>query len=600
MAMYCPGLIGNALGQKCQPHLLAGNPRMCPTCGGIATLPPGTVVTAATETYTLASVLGIGGMGIVYKARTTGGTDVVIKELLVNPGDPDAQRRFRREADIQAMIHHQAFPAGYGYFHDQGREFMAMEFVEGTDLEKHLLTLMMHSMEEREALKVGIAVCDGLTVLHNFVDPATARPDPLQHRDIKPSNIIMQPDGTIKILDLGISRTVRQTAGTQARATRAGTLEYCSPQQVSGIGMSIRDDIYSLAATLFHLIMGNPFVGPFPDRAAEVDQLPPSWQPLFRRAVHNDSNLRPRSAEEFKQELMQLLPLNMQQQFQQPAAAPQPGIPAAVPGPIPAPRVVPITITWRPSHAVMINHGEYRRPIAGRVTQGNQPKPGVTITPFPIDHGAVGLMGNPGTVVHAGLHGEFTLDIGDVTVPVTVTRRDIEVVIADPNTGAELHRETVTIDRPWMPQRIQANANQAGAAVAHAAAAPFRGAARGGRAARQRVGQAAAAMQQRWRRGARYVRRAARNLRNSLNLPGLGTIGIIVFALLTAVGIAMDNTWIWTISLWGLFLAWRLRHFQTRHRRGRGPLPWRRMIMPRLTTAIVGTWLVILLAALTR
>src|SRR3989344_464219 len=218
--MYCPSCA----------IVLPATAQRCTTCGNTATLAPASVVNHGADTYTIDSVLGIGGMGIAYKATDNLGSDVVVKQLYVdNPADlPEAQRRFRREAQIQAGLNHPAFPRGFGYFADQGREFMAMEFVPGQELERTLATRPGAHMDNDETLQLGIQTCDGLTVLHNFVDP-TGTPAPIIHRDIKPANIILRPSGQICILDLGIARAVVQSAATQARATRAGTVEYSSP-----------------------------------------------------------------------------------------------------------------------------------------------------------------------------------------------------------------------------------------------------------------------------------------------------------------------------------------------------------------------------------
>ena len=430
---------------------LPSTAQRCTTCGNIATLAPNTVLQSQTEEFTIEFVLGIGGMGIVYKAPTSTGQDAVVKELYVD--DPallaDAQRRFRREADIQQSITHPAFPAGYGYFQDPqdpNREFAAMEFIEGHDLEKELASQPAGMMHTNEVLRLGIEICEGLDVLHKHTDPA-GNPDPLVHRDIKPANIILRPTGHVCILDLGITRTVRQSTGTAARATRAGTYEYCSPQQVSGTDMSIRDDIYSLAATMFHLATGHAFVGDFSQRAQEIDALPPAWQPAFRRAIQNDTNLRQRSMTDFRNDLVNLLPAHLR-----PAQAAQ-----QTPPPAPPPATSQISICWKPSAAAMINPGEYRQAIAGRVMQGGIGMAGVTVTPFVIDIGGAGSgTGAASNAVTTSLHGDFSLATNDITVPVAVNQRQIDLVVEDSNTGAELHREIATINRPWNASVAQA------------------------------------------------------------------------------------------------------------------------------------------------
>jgi hypothetical protein len=508
-------------------------------------------------------------MGIVYKA-TSGGREVVVKELYVD--DPallaDAQRRFRREADILSAISHPAFPACYGYFTDPAltREFMAMEFIPGQDLEHVLAGYVARRMGEIEVLQYGVQVCDALAVMHNHVDSA-GNPDPLVHRDIKPANIILRPSGQICVLDLGIARQVAQSAGTQVRATRAGTSEYCSLQQITGMGMSVRDDIYALAATLFHLVTGNPFAGDHTQRAAEIDALPQAWQPIFRRAIQNDSTLRQRSVAEFKNDLIGLLPPQLQPQL-------APATPVAVPA------AVSVTIDWRPSQTAMINPGEYRKVLAGRVMQGLLGVPGVSVIPFITDAGGVGLLGTPGTTVTTGAHGDFSLNVTDITVPVAVTRRDIEVVVEDPNTGSELLRATTAIRRPWAWNRMKAKgvgaAQAAGAGLAHVGAGAAHQAARPFRA----VGNAVA------------------NFVRSADKVKITLASLIILILATLILATVQRWWHGAVWFWphtmlvGICLLYLWR--QLRHNRDLGPALRRAFINP-LTIIWVMGWVGFLL-----
>lgn len=434
--------------------VLTGTPQRCQKCGNVATLAPGTTVQGLTDQYILDSILGIGGMGIVYKAHNASGNDVVVKELYVDSPPDDlvkAQRQFRREADIQAQISHSAFAAGYGYFQDPNlgnRDFMAMEFVEGEDLEKVLTKAPGGKMDENQVLEIGIQTCEGLEVLHTHTD-AAGNPDPLVHRDIKPANIILRPSGQIAILDLGIARQVTQSGATQARVTTAGTIEYVALEQIAGMP-NPRSDIYSLAATLFHLVTGNPFQGDHNQRLREIDTLPPAWQPIFRRAIAIDHNLRQRNVGIFRQDLINLLPAHLQAPYGTPA-----------PPPVPPPTGQPVSISWKASPAAaMINPGEYRAAVAGRVMHGSSGMAGVTIAPLITD---LNMVGTQGTQVTTSLHGDFTLDIPDVTVPVACPNRTFEVIVEDPNTGAELFRDNAVINRPW-----NARLRQAGGGVAHA------------------------------------------------------------------------------------------------------------------------------------
>lgn len=574
----------------------------CTTCGNVATLAPRTVVNGGTEQYTIDSVLGIGGMGIVYRTiEATTGRSVVVKELYVgDPADlPDARRRFRREASIQASITHTAFPAGFGYFDDANlgnREFMAMEFVEGEDLEKVLSRQPSGQMDENEVLEIGIRVCDGLEVMHTHRDPA-GNPDPLVHRDIKPANLILTTTDEIKILDLGIARAVRQSTATAARQTQAGTSEYAMPEVVLG-NPSTKSDIGALAATMYHLVTGTAFPPLDWDTwLTMVDNLPGTWRPVFRRALAKDENLRHRSVGEFKQDLIGLLPPSLRQAY---AGA---GAPAPV-----QPALQGVSIAWKSSQAAaMINPGEYRQPVAGRVMMGIQAVPGVTIIPLITDLHQVGA---PGTRQTTSLHGDFTLAIPDVTVPVANSRREIEIIVEDPNTGAELFRDNVVINRPGMGARAAVQAGYAGAAVGHGIAVPFQIAGRGIAApfrgirnqwrwfqallaARKAVAQAAGKLPW-YRRGWQQVRGWFAGLKGPRLLLALA----ILFAVLTLIGVAKHWTWLWTICPYLTWISIRFRSFAKTGQAGRQP-PQRdisKIMMPMRSTAWVGVWLIYVLS----
>ena len=201
-----------------------------------------------------------------------------------------------------------------------------------------------------------------------------------------------------------------------------------------------QSDIYSTAASLYHLVVGQTLPAKYDDRPAAVDQLPTNWQPVFRQALDNDFTRRQRNVHDFKNALTQLLPSHMQPAPASGAtgtAQPTgPGQPASA------------TIRWKQSAVAMINPGEYREAVAGRVWQGNGPVANAEVTPFITDI-AGSNNGTQGQMVKTGAQGDFTLAIADITVPVKVPRRFIEVVVVDSNTGVELVRETVKIKRPW-------------------------------------------------------------------------------------------------------------------------------------------------------
>jgi serine/threonine protein kinase len=605
--MFCP---------NCNT-VLTGTPQRCSTCGNLATLAPGTEVQGSVDEYTVDSILGIGGMGIVYKAQDTIGNDVVVKELYVdNPADQfDAQRRFFREADIQASISNPAFAKGFGYFQDAklgGRIFMTMEYVEGEDLEKVLTKQLTGKMDEDEVLQIGIQVCDGLEAMHNYRDVNTGLPDPLIHRDIKPANIILTPAGTIKILDLGIARAVRQSAGTQARQTQAGTAEYAMPEVVLGVP-TVRSDIGALAATMYHLVMGQAFPPMDWDTwLVMVDNLPTSWQAIFRKALAKDQYLRHKTIGEFRADLVGLLPQALQSQY---ITAP----PQHVPQPMPTAQV---SVLWNPiTPAMLPSLNEYRAVVAGRVIQSGQGLAGINVT-IPL----ISDTGGKGVTTTTQIHGDFSLGLGDTTVPVGIRQRQITVVVEDPNTGAELYREVVSINRPASFQRAKAGAWNVIAAPFRAfgqwrqnrqlrkhqklaqmapmiqAKAQARQAQIAAKAQAYQARQAARLANQQSKQAARQAKAKAKAQAQAARAQAIAQGGYtptwayiaialgILFFLLAVLGVAKDWIWLLTICPWLVVLSMRLYSFAKTGELNKNNAI--RMIMPRLTTLWVGMWLI--------
>ena len=197
-------------------------------------------------------------MGGVYYARDeTLGRYVAIKVMLQKLGnDPEFIETFRREARAVAKLNHpnivQAFDVGEaGGFH-----YFVMEYVEGHTLYDELAKGKVFS--EAEALRIIIQIARALAHAHERG---------LIHRDVKPKNIMITKDGVAKLADMGLARLAEDVQAAQAEAGRAfGTPYYISPEQIRGeVDIDFRADIYSLGATLYHLVTGRvPFEGPTP------------------------------------------------------------------------------------------------------------------------------------------------------------------------------------------------------------------------------------------------------------------------------------------------------------------------------------------------
>ncbi|HYG73396.1 MAG TPA: protein kinase [Planctomycetota bacterium] len=202
--------------------------------------------------YKLLKKLGEGGMGAVYLAEDLAVQRKVAVKVLPkkHAENPEFLQRFKREAQATGKLNHPNIVMAYSVGEQDGQHFFAMEYCEGKPLDSILKKERL--LEPLEATRIVLQVARGLQHAHEhgFV-----------HRDIKPGNIILTKDGTAKILDLGLSKDtsdVEQSFNTQTGAI-LGTPHYISPEQAKGErSVDNRADIYSLGATLYHLVTGEP------------------------------------------------------------------------------------------------------------------------------------------------------------------------------------------------------------------------------------------------------------------------------------------------------------------------------------------------------
>lgn len=200
------------------------------------------------ENYKIVSVIGKGGMGTVYKAYDTKLERYVAIKILNSQiiDNPAFIERFKKEAKHQAQLSHPNIITVYGFIDFKGIHGIVMEYVEGDSLDKII----------REEGKLHILDC--LYVLKNVLSGVGyAHSRGFVHRDIKPSNIIIGIDGTAKIMDFGISKSIFDKNVTQAGA-KVGTVYYMSPEQIKSTELTHHTDIYSIGATLFEMLTGYP------------------------------------------------------------------------------------------------------------------------------------------------------------------------------------------------------------------------------------------------------------------------------------------------------------------------------------------------------
>jgi Tol biopolymer transport system component len=239
--------------------------------------------------YRVDSLLGVGGMGEVYRAHDPKlNRDVAIKILpAAFANDPDRLARFQREAQVLASLNHPNIAHIHGLEESNGVRALVMELVEGEDLAQ-LLTRGAIPIDE--ALPIAKQIAEALEAAHE---------NGIIHRDLKPANIKVRPDGTIKVLDFGLAKAV-EAAGTPTASvsmsptittpamTQAGiilgTAAYMSPEQAKGRPADKRADIWAFGCVLYEMLTGQcPFKGEdVSDTLAAVLRGDPDWSALPR------------------------------------------------------------------------------------------------------------------------------------------------------------------------------------------------------------------------------------------------------------------------------------------------------------------------------
>lgn len=197
--------------------------------------------------------LGQGGMGAVYLARRADGEEVVIKFLAAEQAtNPTWRGRFIREAEVMQSIDHPNVVSVYGIDGDCSQPHIVMEFVDGAALDARLEE--EECIEPLEACRIAHDAALGLAEAHKAG---------IVHRDIKPANIILTRDGQVRVLDFGLAKNVQVDDGLSLPGQVLGTPHYMAPEQWGDHAVDARCDVFSLGATLYHLVTG---VVPFPGK----------------------------------------------------------------------------------------------------------------------------------------------------------------------------------------------------------------------------------------------------------------------------------------------------------------------------------------------
>ncbi len=232
--------------------------------------------------YEIRKVLGVGGMGVVYRAYDRQLEEpVAIKTLKPDAiqADGTSLERFKQEIRLARRITHRNVVRTHDLGEVEGVYYITMEFVEGTSL-KDLIRKRGH-LPPAVALTVGKQLCRALEVAHE---------QGVIHRDIKPQNMVVDAAGFLKVMDFGIARLAeskqQEAKGLTAAGVAVGTPEYMAPEQLMGEEIDVRADLYAAGAVLFECVTGRPVFTAPTVTALMVKHL--EEQPEDPRAVQPD------------------------------------------------------------------------------------------------------------------------------------------------------------------------------------------------------------------------------------------------------------------------------------------------------------------------
>jgi eukaryotic-like serine/threonine-protein kinase len=211
--------------------------------------------------YRLQRRLGRGGMAEVFLARRVGADGVeqrvALKRMLPHLSDsPELRAMFLDEAKLPAQLHHRNVVQIYEFGRVDDHDFIAMELVDGVDVAQLIGRASHKPVPFPLAARIFADVCAALDQAHHLRDPS-GQPLGLVHRDVSPQNILVGYDGIVKLVDFGIAKAAF-AAGRTAPGVFKGKYAYMSPEQVDGLPLDGRSDLFSAGVCLYELLTGKP------------------------------------------------------------------------------------------------------------------------------------------------------------------------------------------------------------------------------------------------------------------------------------------------------------------------------------------------------
>lgn len=259
-------------------------------------LPP---VTLLNSRYEILREVGQGGYSVVYVAKDVRRKNkrVAIKQINLRSLSPrqmiEATDTFNREVMLLSKFKHASLPRIYEHFTDADHWYLVMEYIEGETLEEYLQKTRNGALPVKEALALGIQLCQVLAVLHR-------QEPPIIFRDVKPSNIMRTPRGRLYLIDFGIARHF--TPGKNKDTQPLGSPGYAAPEQYGKAQTTAQSDIYSLGATLSELLTGHDPLDASPV-ATSGQPVPPGLHQLLDSMLEHDASKRPKSMKEVQWKL---------------------------------------------------------------------------------------------------------------------------------------------------------------------------------------------------------------------------------------------------------------------------------------------------------